>query len=204
MKPALCPEPTELPHFIGAWTIDPIDICDDLIAYFESNKSRQKQGQSAGGLDLDLKDSIDISISPNELHYPQNKIFKDYFHELLSCYRDYAVQWPFLKSFAEEVDIGRFNIQRYRSGQHYQRLHTERSSLSSLHRLFAWMTYLNDVDSANGGATVFDHYGIRFQPQKGLTLIWPAEWTHAHFGSKLNAGSKYIITGWMQFPLPES
>ena len=93
-----------------------------------------------------------------------------------------------------------FNIQRYRSGQHFQRIHTERDGLASAHRLFAWMTYLNDVDNEEGGSTVFSHHNLEIQPKKGLTLIWPAEWTHAHKGSLLRANSKYIITGWMHFP----
>ena len=44
------------------------------------------------------------------------------------------------------------------------------------------MTYLNDVADEDGGSTVFTHYGLEVQPQKGHTLIWPAEWTHAHKG----------------------
>ena len=77
---------------------------------------------------------------------------------------------------------------------------TERDSLNSLHRIFAWMTYLNDVDIKDGGSTFFSHYGLEIQPRKGLTLIWPAEWTHAHKGNLLKADNKYIITGWMHFP----
>ena len=38
------------------------------------------------------------------------------------------------------------------------------------------------------------------KPEIGKTLIWPAEWTHAHKGEVLNSGVKYIITGWMHFP----
>jgi hypothetical protein len=79
-------------------------------------------------------------------------------------------------------------------------MHAERTSLETLHRVFAWMTYLNDVDVKEGGSTFFSHYGLEVQPRKGLTLIWPAEWTHAHKGNLLNADSKYIITGWMHFP----
>ena len=60
------------------------------------------------------------------------------------------------------------------------------------------MTYLNDVE--DGGATHFLHYDLTVQPEAGKTLIWPAEWTHAHAGQVLNSGVKYIITGWMHFP----
>jgi prolyl 4-hydroxylase len=34
-------------------------------------------------------------------------------------------------------------------------------------------------------------------PKSGKTLIWPAEWTHAHYGSILKKNEKYIITGWI-------
>ena len=59
------------------------------------------------------------------------------------------------------------------------------------------MTYLNDVD--DGGTTDFHYYDIKIKPEKGKTLIWPSEWTHAHSGSVLKSGEKYIITGWIHF-----
>jgi hypothetical protein len=58
------------------------------------------------------------------------------------------------------------------------------------------MTYLNDLDS---GHTDFLHYDISIKPEKGKTLIWPAEWTHAHRGQEV-LENKYIITGWFHFP----
>lgn len=188
------------PNFIGSWIIDPLTICDELVDYFESNEKKQHKGVTARGEDAEVKNSIDISMSPNDLKLPNNKVFDQYFKSLYSCYQDYSCQWPFLTSFAQVLHVGQFNIQRYQSGQHFQKLHTERSSLSNLHRLFAWMTYLNDVDVEDGGDTYFSHYDLAIQPKKGLTLIWPAEWTHAHKGNVLNVDSKYIITGWMHFP----
>ena len=71
--------------------------------------------------------------------------------------------------------------------------------MMTLHSVFAFMTYLNDVEIENGGSTYFSHYDLHIQPTKGTTLIWPAEWTHAHKGSILRSGIKYIITGWMNF-----
>ena len=188
------------PNFIGSWMINPQSICDELITYFESNKKKQKQGVTIGGKNIDTKNSIDITMSPKEIELSGNEVFKEYFNELFSCHRDYNTQWPFLMTFAKNLQIGHFNLQRYQNGQHFQLLHTERSGIDSLHRVFAWMTYLNDVDLEEGGATFFSHYGIEIQPKKGLTLIWPAEWTHAHKGGMLHGNSKYIITGWMHFP----
>jgi len=51
-----------------------------------------------------------------------------------------------------------------------------------------------------GGETYFSHYDINVKPKKGLTIIWPAEWTHAHRGNILLGESKYMLTGWMSFP----
>ena len=188
------------PNFIGSWMINPLSICDELIAYFESNKNKQKKGTTGLGENINIKNSVDISILPKEIKLPGNEVFEKYFNNLFACYQDYTIQWPFLTNLAENLQIGRFNLQRYQSGQHFQSVHTERFDLSTLHRIFAWMTYLNDVDVEEGGSTFFSHYDLEIQPKKGLTLIWPAEWTHAHKGNLLHADSKYIITGWMHFP----
>ena len=185
------------PNFIGSWNIEPMLICDDLISYFELNLAKQKSGVLSGGLNLDKKDSIDISINPKDIILPGNEAFKAYFDQLLECYKNYVEEWTFLDKISERLEIGSFNLQRYKTGQHFKAIHTERSSLENLHRIFAFMTYLNDVQE--GGSTYFSHYDLEIQPKKGLTLIWPAEWTHAHRGNILKKGSKYIITGWINF-----
>ncbi len=185
------------PNFIGSWTIEPILICDNLISYFEHNIPKQKNGITGSGLNLDTKDSVDITMKPKEIILPGNEAFKAYFNQLLECYKDYVDQWTFLKEISQRLEISSFNLQRYKPGQHFKKIHTERLSLDSLHRIFAFMTYLNDVEE--GGSTYFSHYDLEIQPRKGLTLIWPAEWTHAHRGNILKEGSKYIITGWICF-----
>ena len=188
------------PNFIGSWTISPLSICDELIDYFESNKNKQKKGVTLSGQNLNIKNSTDIHINPKDIKLIGNEVFEKYLHNLFSCYKEYLSEWPFLMEFAENLQISSFNLQRYQSGQHFQKLHTERSSLETLHRVFAWMTYLNDVEQEDGGSTLFSHYDLAIQPRKGLTLIWLAEWTHAHKGNVLKANNKYIITGWMPFP----
>ena len=54
-------------------------------------------------------------------------------------------------------------------------------------------------DDFDGGETEFPVFGDKVKPEKGKTLIWPADWTHAHSGKVVNSGVKYIITGWMHF-----
>ncbi len=185
------------PNFIGSWLIKPTSICDELIDYFESKEDKQRKGICSGGINTETKDSIDITIKPKEILLPGNEIFKKYFNELFLCQLDYVKQWPFINEISKKFEIGSFNLQRYKPGQHFKKIHTERSGIDSLHRIFAFMTYLNNVEE--GGSTYFKHYDLEIQPQQGLTLIWPAEWTHAHKGNILKKGSKYIITGWLNF-----
>ena len=186
-----------IPNFIGSWMIEPLSLCDELITYFESNIAKQQMGATGGGRNLSVKDRMDIAIAPNQLDLPGNEVFKLYINSLFTCYKDYLVQWPFLAEIAQNLALGSFNLGRYQRGQHFQKMHTERDNLDTLHRVLAWMTYLNDVDE--GGETCFSHYGLNIKPRKGLTMIWPAEWTHAHKGNVLLGESKYMITGWLTF-----
>ena len=186
-------------HFIGCWDLENNKLCNEITNFFEQNKNLQKPGASGMGLNIKIKKTTDIRINPNDLNKPKFEILKQYIKELHKCFLDYQSQWPFLKSMLKTVDIPAFNIQKYSRGDHFASLHSERTTLSTLHRLFAWMTYLNDVD--DGGQTNFNHYGIKIKPEIGKTLIWPAEWTHAHTGEILKSGTKYIVTGWMNFPL---
>ena len=191
--------PKTAPHFIGSWLLNPPLVCSDLVKYFELNKEKQAKGITSQGrtTSVESKNSVDITLSPNEINLPGNEVFMRYFESLFDCHKDYIKQWPFAGKFLGKMEIGKFVLTRYQSGGHFQKIHTERSDLSTLHRVLVWMTYLNDVE--DGGGTYFEHYGLEVQPKQGLTLIWPAEWTHAHKGGLVQSGSKYIITGWMHF-----
>lgn len=185
-------------NFIGCWNIDDDNICDKLIKFFDNRKDLQAPGLTGSGRDEKSKKSIDIPIDPKNLNQKDFEDLKSYILKLQDCFNDYLIQWPFLKDNLNMLDIPTFNIQKYEPGGHFNLMHCERSNLQTMHRVFAWMTYLNDVD--DGGQTYFEHYKLRVKPSRGKTLIWPAEWTHAHRGEVLNKGSKYIITGWMHFP----
>ena len=49
-----------------------------------------------------------------------------------------------------------------------------------------------------------DHNHFKYQKlttpaKKGLTLIWPTDFTHTHSGQITKEHEKYIITGWFGF-----
>ena len=197
-------EPSNLsPNFIGSWIIDN-SLCNELVVYFENNQANHNQGSvgSNSYINLDAKNRIDLRISPKDINLSKNKVFKMYFDNLFECYKDFSDKWPYLKKIASHLHISAFNVGRYEAGQHFQSIHCERSGLGNLHRLFAFMTYLNNVEE--GGTTYFDNYNLEIQPKKGLTLIWPAEWTHTHRGNKVIKGSKYMITGHLCFAVNET
>ena len=73
------------PTFIGSWVINPLSICDELIAYFECNQDMQKKGVTDVGINLDTKNSTDIKISPKDIKLPGNEISGS----VISNYRNY-------------------------------------------------------------------------------------------------------------------
>ena len=184
------------PNFIGSWMLKDTDMCDDLVSFFEANPIEQSVGAIGGGVDESQKKTTDISIKPNLLKEEKYGVFNTYINNLVICFNDYKEQWPFLNTI-KGMEIGTFNLQKYSPGGHFSAVHTERGSAANMHRVLAFMTYLNDVEE--GGETAFHHYGINVKPKKGKTIIWPAEWTHAHSGGVVKQGCKYIVTGWIQF-----
>jgi hypothetical protein len=187
------------PNFIGCWGLENDGLCERIVEFFEENGQAQAPGRTGTGRVVEsYKQSLDIYIRPKDLQMPECAALSEYIGLLHECFRDYTEQWDFLQTFLSTVHVGGFNIQKYETGGHFGKLHSERTGLSKLHRVLVWMTYLNDVES--GGETEFPHFGLRVRPVKGRTLIWPAEWTHAHRGCVVEAGPKNIVSGWMHFP----
>ena len=186
------------PHFIGSWVLEDKSLNLDIINFFEENSSTQKYGK-VNIKDSEIKKSTDMLIMPKDLDKPNYWMLKKYIDNLYDCYLDYISLWPFLGKMVKNIDIGAFNIQKYETGGHFSGTHTERNSIKNMHRILVFMTYLNDVES--GGETNFPNYELTIKPEQGKTIIWPAEWTHEHSGNIVKLGSKYIITGWMHFPV---
>jgi len=95
------------------------------------------------------------------------------------------------------------NIQKYNPNEAFFQWHMERASYKDLnsYRHLVFMTYLNDV--TDGGQTEWFHQGVKIQPEKGMTYIWPCDWTHVHRGIPSPTQTKYITTGWYTYHLPD-
>ena len=187
----------ENPNFIGNWNIEDDKLCQKIITFFENNPKIQIKGTTSGGVDEKVKKSTDITINPSDLKNKEYELFNEYFEKLYGCFTDYKDQYPFLKTFLKKIHIGPFNIQKYLKGDHFAKLHSERTDISSIHRIFAWMTYLNDVE--DGGGTHFRFQNLTTKSKKGLTLLWPSDFTHMHNGIVSPTEHKYIATGWFNY-----
>ena len=91
-----------------------------------------------------------------------------------------------------------FNLQYYKPGGGYHMWHCERqsSSRSNTYRHLVWMTFLNDVPD---GGTEWFHQDLYIPAEKGLTVIWPSDWTYTHKGRQSDTSEKLIATGWYHF-----
>lgn len=185
--------------FIGGGYIDDLSVCERLIDLFknEPNKVQGAAGDATGERIFDpaIKDSIDFVLAPNA-SYPA---YQDYLKELQKIVQQYIMQYPLCNEYAPWTIVEPVNIQYYKPGGGYKKLHTERFSakLPFAARHLAFMTYLNDVD--DGGGTEFPLQNFTASARRGLTLIWPTDWTHTHRGIVSATQQKYIITGWFSF-----
>lgn len=180
--------------FIGGWYI-PYEMCDKAIDYFKNNRSNWVEGGVGveSKLDYSKKKSTEIIFPPINFF----NIFPEY-----NLYLQIALN-EYLKKYIHADEVAKFSvntnvkIQYYNLNEGFKNFHSENTGDGyTLKRHLVFMTYLNDVED---GGTEFKYQKIISPAIKGLTLIWPAQWTHTHRGQISSTKEKYIITGWFSF-----
>ena len=188
----------KLPYssFIGGWFIEN-KVCDDLINFYKKNAHLHLEGkvlkQTSSDIVIDekVKKSLDMTLSSNFLVYPTNL----YFVELQKVLMNYIQRYEYA-NLVSTFQVCDYNIQYYKKNEGYKKYHCERLGLDGGNRHLVFMTYLNDVPD---GGTEFLYQNLTVSAKKGLTLIWPSDWTHTHRGQISKNFEKYIITGWFKF-----
>ena len=182
-----------LESLIGGWYIDP-NICDYLITYFNTNKQHAHVGLS-GGNDKVIKknkESTDLFVGANDLSFP----FDLYIDRLSYALFLYKKRYD-LDDMLYKFSIDNYNIQHYEKNKGYYVEHIENDGKDSIiQRCVVFMTYLNDVSD---GGTIFKNQKLTTPAKKGLTLFWPAYYSHIHRGQISKTSEKYIVTGWFSF-----
>lgn len=183
-------------NFIFQSYIKDISLCDDIIEFFKISKDKNP-GRVGNEVNKEVKNSTDVRVSIE--HAFESAIFNLYMEYLQNIAEEYIKKYPTCNDFSPWGIVEDFNIQHYKPEQAFYRWHTERSGHNKLtnQRHLVFMTYLNDVEDQ--GETEFYHQKLKVKPRKGLTLIWPADWTHTHKGIASPTEDKYIITGWYSY-----
>lgn len=177
--------------------------CDEVIKQFEyahsCGLSYQRQQYSSA-----TKSSVDdVSVTPiefcgTELEYgmmSHSKHFADIFWNVV--YPKYTNDFPHVNNGLDQHIVKYIKIQRTLPGQGYHVWHAECHGRKDTDRILAFILYLNDV--TQGGETEFLHQHMRVAPVAGRLLIFPAFFTHLHRGNPPLTGTKYIVTGWVEF-----
>ena len=157
--------------FIGGWFIDK-PICNDIVKYFKNTPDKFKSRGHVfnyGGRRINKKVKDSLDLPISTQQF--SPPFKSYRDKLQDCLEKYLVRYP-------------------------EKWHSERGGLSDITRMLVFMTFLNDVP---GGGTMFKYQKLTVPAKKGLTLIWPTDFTHTHKGQISKTHEKYIITGWFTF-----
>ena len=214
-------------YFIGEYQIPP-KLCDDMIHWFEAvpmtpmdfdeiendvhiTKGDARRHQSKSG--------IEISMTPEFFERPHAmphqtiawcKTPRDYYQEhsqrinknmnsMTEDLENAGSEQHRVELYKTKAILGieGMVMQKYNPGQGYIGWHNERTShnLVRMTRELVYMTYLNDCP---GGGTFF-HPDRKYEAKKGLTLVWPAGFTHMHKGEISYDNTKYIATGWYGF-----
>ena len=164
------------------------DICDSIVREFEDNSTKSRFDGVRGYWRL------------NDRQINQDVIY-EYNGRLKNIERNYRDKFKYINQGAEWGLMSPFNIQKYEPGYAYNPIHIEGGGPeeNKFQRILAFTTYLNDIEV--DGETEFIYQQMKVQPKKGLTIIWPAGWTHPHRGIPAPNETKYIATGWFSYYL---
>ena len=175
-------------------------VVDGLVDFYHTQTIFEKwpgetiDDNGGGMVNTEIKDSLDnpvfIGISDTRV--------RDFTGEVNRVVNNYVDRFPLCAKTNVWKMEEFFNLQYYKPGGGYHMWHCERqsSSRSNTYRHLVWMTYLNDVPD---GGTEWFHQDLYVPAEKGLTVIWPADWTFHHKGRKSDTSDKLIATGWYHF-----
>lgn len=157
--------------------------CEYYINLYESSESKKLLSSigNYSGVAVDLKQEVQLT----------NKIS-------IGIDR-YKLKYKFLNGMPHVWGIQSWcNLQKYSPGNAYYGEHMEHGPNNySSTRVLAWMIYLNTVK--HGGGTRWPQQNYTSKSKAGSLIIWPASWTHSHYGIVATKECKYILTGWCSF-----
>jgi hypothetical protein len=191
----------EIPTFIDLHedVLSP-EVCSEIIRRFEEDTENHFEGivvgeDGATRVDNSIKECKELTISHHQNWMDIDKILYESMGVILNRLCD---RYPGF-GVATAEDEG-YRIKRYLpNGVDRFDPHVDVGGGHNSHRQLVVCWYLNDVEE--GGETHFPVYNISVKPKAGTAATFPPFWTHYHEGKTPISGPKYIIVGWMTYPI---
>lgn len=189
--------------FIRTYEMHNETLCDRLIQRFEldSNKMQGVVIDKFGNkvVDKEHKDSFNVNFDPS----CKEPIFIEYQNELQKALLKYIDEFQYCNEGGPWTILEPVTIQKYEPKGGFKAWHFERMNavFPSATRHIVFLTYLNDV--TDQGGTEFLYQNKILEAKKGVTAIWPSDWTHTHRGIPSPTQTKYIMAGWLNFYVPK-
>jgi hypothetical protein len=175
-------------------------FCNTMIDCFNNAetmgfcKIRQEENSSVNKLQKD--DSMIFYPQSLRLNSFDNDLVSHFNNTLNNSLRLYESKYASLCNLPP-MSSHIIKMQKTLPGQGYHIWHCEHSNAEMMNRVLTWTAYMNDDFDA--GETEFLYQQYRYKPQQGDIVIFPAAFTHTHRGNPPYNGTKYIITGWVEF-----
>ena len=165
------------------------DFCKHCIQKFNKDENKY-QGLVGDGVNLEVKQSLDLGISDNDDWIEEDNIFYNSFKNTLKSYQEW-LSHPFPDNcFRGRIEDTGYQIQETKPGEFYK-WHQDGMDC----RMLTIIWYLNDIDE-DGYTELYTR--LKIQPKMGKILMFPALWPWIHRGYPPKYETKYICTGWIR------
>ena len=183
------------------------ELCNEIINLFEKETTKY-EGLTAGGLNKDVKDTIDFLIPTQNKQTIWSKIrtfldkeleknIKKYVKYINDCINiNEELSSHKYREFKNSLSFETIQIQRYdkKKGRYIYHQDFSCDWKEEKYRVITFLWYLNDVEE--GGETEFWNTH-KIKPTTGKLIFFPATWTYPHRGMMPISNDKYIMTGWI-------
>lgn len=185
------------------------ELCDEIIDLFEKQEYGKYEGLTRGGVQKNIKDTVDFVIPQDEIWKNIEKCLARELQDNLKIYAD-ILNAKYNDVNADQQSDATFKLLHYDDIIFREKIikkYTANVGRYVYHNDFSidyekkefrkitFLWYLNDV--IEGGETDFFAGDIKIRPKKGTLIFFPSSWTYPHSGKMPMSSNKYIITGWL-------
>jgi len=167
--------------------------CNLIIDWFKKNTHLHQEGRaSATGSGSVVKWDHKVATQA----YPERNDEISHFitSKIINAFQKYESEYPSPKG--EPLGLRDLSVRVYPKEKGFFLEHFDQNALN-VHRVFAIIIYLNDVEV--GGSTTFPDLDVSIKPEEGKILIFPCNYLFSHEGEMPISNEKYIVTAFINF-----